>query len=101
MPPSPQAGPESRFDLWEVVDLLGGFAVVALPLFLLAVPALVLLAPLAIVGLAIAILLAAPVALAWAIRALLRRSRDRRAPMSRSGDVPRRPAMTTMKERAA
>jgi hypothetical protein len=101
MPPSPQAAHESRFDPWEVVDLLGGFAVVALPLFLLAVPALVLLAPLAIVGLAIAVVLAPPLALAWAIRALMRRSRDRHAPMSRSGDVPRRPAMSTMKERPA
>jgi hypothetical protein len=99
MPPSTQPSPDSRFDAWEVADLLGGFAVVAMPLFLLAVPAVVLLLPLAIVGLAFALVLAPPLALAWAIMALRRRARDRRTPMSRSGGVPRRPGMSTMMER--
>jgi len=101
MPPGNEARPESRFDPWEVVDLLGGFAVVALPLFLLAVPAVVLLAPLALVGLALAIVAAPPFALAWGIRTLRRRARDRRSPVSPSGDVPRRRAMSTMMERPA
>src|SRR5687767_12516291 len=99
MPPVPQTRPESRFDPWGVVGALGGFARVALPLFLFAVPAVVLLLPLAIVGLAVALVLAPPLAVAWAIMSWRRRSRDRRTPMSRSGDVPRRTAMSTMMER--
>ena len=101
MPPVQDTRPESRFDPWEVADLLAGFAVVAMPLFLLAVPAVVLLMPLAIIGLAIAIVVAPPLAVAWAIIAWRRRSRDRRTPMSRSGDLPRQTAMSTMMERPA
>jgi membrane protein implicated in regulation of membrane protease activity len=96
MPPVQETRPESAFDPWEVIDLLGGFAVVAMPLFLLAVPAVVLLMPLAIVGLALALVLAPPIAVALGIRALRRRSRRRRAPTSRPGDVPRQPVMRTM-----
>jgi hypothetical protein len=105
MPPKQQAQPESRFDPWEVVDLLGGFAVVALPLFLLAVPSVVLLGyllvPLAVLGLVAAILVAPPLLALRAIRSRRRRSRSRPASMSRSGDVPRRTAISTMTERPA
>lgn len=97
MPPSH----ESRPDFWEIVDLAGGVGIVALPLFLLAVPAVVLLLPLAVVGLALAVLAAPPLAVIWAIGALRRRSHSRRAPMSRSGEVPRQAVMHTMKERPA
>jgi hypothetical protein len=45
--------------MWDLLDLIGGFSVVALPLFLLAVPGAIvtalLLAPLAIIPLAAAV----------------------------------------------
>jgi hypothetical protein len=89
MPPVQETRPESAFDPWEVVDLLGGFAVVALPLFLLAVPAVVLLMPLAVVGLALGVLAAPPLAVVWAVVALRRRARPTRR-RTRPGAFPRR-----------
>jgi hypothetical protein len=92
-------------DFWEIIDLAGGFGIVALPLFMLALPAVVLLGyllvPLAVLGVAVAIVVAPPLVAVKAIRARRRRSRDGRAPMSRSGEVSRQTAMSTMMERPA
>jgi membrane protein implicated in regulation of membrane protease activity len=92
-------------DFWEIIDLAGGFGIVALPLFALALPAVVLLGyllvPLAVLGLAVAIVVVPPLAVVKAIMARRRRSRDSRAPMSRSGEVSRQTAMSTMMERPA
>jgi hypothetical protein len=58
--------------MWDLLDLIGGFSVVALPLFVLAVPGAIvtalLLAPLAIIPLAAAVVVL-PV---LAVRRLLR-----------------------------
>lgn len=92
MPPRDDARREPAPDPWEVVDLLGGFGIVALPLFMLALPAVVLLGylllPLAILGLAAAVVIVPPLAVARAIRARRRRAavaaaRPRHDPASR------------------
>jgi hypothetical protein len=80
---------DSPPDFWEIIDLAGGFGIVALPLFMLALPAVVLLGyllvPLMVLGLALAIVVVPPLAAVRAIRARRRRSRGSRAAMSRSG----------------
>jgi hypothetical protein len=78
---------DSRPDFWEVIDLAGGFGIVALPLFMLALPAVILLGyllvPLIVLGLAGAVVVVPPLAVVKVIRARRRRSRGSRAPLTR------------------
>ena len=77
MPPAPNTPKTGREMLWEVTELLGGFAAMLLPLMLLAVPGIVLVVvPVALLLLLVAIpaaLAAAAVALPYLLIRAVRR----------------------------